>query len=271
MNRFIVLLLVVSLFSCKQEAKEAKKTKPSLRPIPQLKYTVLKEYTHDSTSFTQGLLVHNGKMYESTGSPSHMPFTRSHFGLLDTNSGKIDVKAELDKSLYFGEGISILNERLYQLTYTSRKCFVYRLNDFKKIKEITYSYPEGWGLTNNGEHLIMSDGSYFLYFLDPETFSEVRRVAVTRNQSTVHYLNELEYINGYVYANIWMDTKIVKIDPKTGSIVAELDIKELYDKSMKRNQYTQETNGIAYDSASNRLFVTGKLWSYLFEIKLDSL
>lgn len=270
MKRIFFILLSVLVFSCAEDPKPVKKKVNKPKPIPQISYSVVKEYPHDSTSFTQGLLVHEGVMYESTGSPSNIPFTRSHFGILDLETGKIDVKAELDKNLYFGEGISILNDKIYQLTYTSQKCFVYNKNSFKQIKEITYSNSEGWGLTNDGKNLIMSDGSYFLFFLDPETFSVVKRIPVTRNKVTVNYLNELEYINGYIYANIWLDTKIVKIDPKTGYIVGEFDIKDLYKKSIERYQYSQETNGIAYDSISEKMYVTGKMWPLLFEIKLEN-
>lgn len=270
MKYIVSLLFVFVLVACQEttENKTPKKKKAVLKPIPQLTYEIVKEYPHDTMSFTQGLLVHEGQIFESTGSPQNIPFTKSHFGILDLNTGKIDVKAELDRQRYFGEGISILNNRIYQLTYMSKTCFVYNLSNFKKIKEITFPNQEGWGLTNDGKSLIMSDGSYFLYFLDPETFSVTKRLPVTRNKATVHYLNELEYIDGYIYANIWQDTKIVKINPENGHIVAEFDIKPLYDQAIAKYRYSQETNGIAYDSISDRLFVTGKLWPTVFEIKL---
>lgn len=235
--------------------------------VPEIKFTVESQYPHDVTSFTEGLHFHEGKLYESTGSPDNVPQARSIFGPVDLKTGKIDVKAELDKAIYFGEGTVFLNGKVYQLTYKNQTCFIYDGKTFQNIGKFTYTNREGWGLTTDGKSLIMSDGTSYLYFLDPVSFAVTKTLDVAENGKVIEYLNELEYIKGYIYANIWMTSTVVKIDPTTGDVVGKMDLSSLLMESKTKNPTSLETNGIAYDSVSNKILVTGKLWPTLYEIK----
>lgn len=235
--------------------------------VPEIKFTVESQYPHDITSFTEGLHFHEGKLYESTGSPDNVPQARSIFGPVDLKTGKIDVKAELDKAIYFGEGTVFLNGKVYQLTYKNQTCFIYDGKTFQNIGKFTYTNREGWGLTTDGKSLIMSDGTSYLYFLDPVSFAVTKTLDVAEGGRVTENLNELEYIKGYIYANIWMTSTVVKIDPNSGDIVGKMDLSSLLMESKTKNPTSLETNGIAYDSISNKIFVTGKLWPTLYEIK----
>jgi glutamine cyclotransferase len=225
-------------------------------------------YPHDVNSYTEGLLVHEGKLYESTGSPEDMPDTRSLLGVLDLTNGKIDVKAEIDRNL-FGEGIVFLHDKLYQLTYKSQKGFVYDAKSFKKTGEFAFSSAEGWGMTTDGQQLIMSDGTNLLTWLDPVSFKVAKQIPVTENGSPVMRVNELEYIKGFIYANVYTTDRIIKIDPATGKVVGKLDLGSLTAEAKARNPGAMELNGIAYDSVANKVYVTGKMWSTIYEIKFS--
>ena len=170
---------------------------------------------------------------------------------------------------YFGEGITILNGKLYQLTYKTQIGFVRDLNTFELIKTFTYKNTQGWGLTNDGKYLIMSDGTEYLTYFDSETLAEVKKIQVCNQKGVVANLNELEYINGEIWANVWTTDTIVRIDPKTGKIVGEIDLKGLleFNLSNQKNQ-VDVLNGIAYDHDKNKIYVTGKFWPKLFEIEL---
>ena len=224
-------------------------------------YDVVKEYPHDKNAFTQGLVIEKGVLYESTGLQGNSTLRR-----VELETGNVLQIYELPND-FFGEGITIFGDRIIQLTYREHRGFVYDKHSFELLRE--FSYPtEGWGITNDGSRLIMSDGTATLYFLDPETFEKVGQVEVNDNGPVI-YLNELEYINGKVYANIWVEDKIAIIDPQTGQVKGWINLTGIY------NQENSDTNGvlngIAYDAEENRLFVTGKMWSKLFEIRLITL
>jgi glutamine cyclotransferase len=234
-------------------------------PPPIISYTVINSYPHDTSSFTEGLLIHEGQLYESTGSPEGTPHNGSWLGKIDLATGKPINKVKLDK-IYFGEGISILNGRIYQLTYTTQKGFVYDAATFKKLKEFDYN-GQGWSLTNDGKNLIMSDGTSNLRYLDPETLKVLKIVGVTDNNGPVANVNELEYIRGFIYANIWLTNYIIKIDPASGKVVAKLDLSTLKNEVKSKFDGAEELNGIAYDAKTDKIYVTGKLWPNLYEVR----
>ncbi|HLZ87094.1 MAG TPA: glutaminyl-peptide cyclotransferase [Puia sp.] len=242
--------------------------KPADNTPPTLDYTVIKAYPHDTSAYTEGFLFHDGKLYESTGTEPDMPADRrSLFGTVDLATGKITPKVELDRNKYFGEGIVFLNGKVYQLTYTTKIGFVYDATTYKKIGEFTFPSKEGWGMTTDGTYLIMSDGTSNLSYLDPNTFRLVKVLGVTDNNGPVSNINELELIKGYLYANQWQTNYILKIDPASGKVVARLNMDSLV--SQVRNQYpgAEVLNGIAYDSTTGKVYVTGKLWPGIYEIK----
>jgi glutamine cyclotransferase len=222
-------------------------------------YRVVKEYPHDPRAFTQGL-VFSGVLFEGTGLRG-----RSSVREVDLTSGRVKEIRRLAPS-YFGEGITVLNGKIIQLTWQSRIGFVYDEHTFKLLR--TFTYPtEGWGLTHDSEHLIMSDGSDTLYFLDPSSYTCVRQVRVQDAAGPVRKLNELEYIKGKVYANVWQTDRIVVIDPDSGRVDAWVDLKGLLQPKDRRRP-VDVLNGIAYDPETERIWVTGKLWPKLFEIEL---
>jgi glutamine cyclotransferase len=237
-------------------------------PIPSIDFELLRAYPHDTNAFTEGLFVHEGKLYESTGATREISQTRSLFGIVDLATGKIETKAELDSDRYFGEGIALLNGKIYQLTYTTRVGFIYDAKSFKRLGEFTLPGKEGWGLTTDGTNLVLSDGTDVLTWLDPNTLKTLRTVKVTENGYAKDRLNELEYIRGFLYANVWTTHTIVKIDPSTGHIVATLDLSALANEARNAYPGTMETNGIAWDSTTNTVYVTGKMWPKLYAIRI---
>lgn len=261
---------IALLISC-----ESEKPKQVLQPpvvinepeIAAINYSVINQYPHDITSFTEGFLFHEGKLFESTGASPGLPQTRSLFGIVDLKTGKIDVKAELDREIYFGEGIVVLKGKIFQVTYKNQKGFIYDDKTFKKIGEFTYANKEGWGLTTDGKSIIMSDGTSYLTYLDPTNFSVTKLLEVAENNRILENLNELEYINGFIYANVWMTNTIVKIDPVSGDVVGKIDLSDLTYQSKTQNPKALEMNGIAYDSISDKIMVTGKMWPTIYEIK----
>lgn len=227
----------------------------------QYSYRVIKEYPHDVAAYTQGLEYVDGLLYEGTGN-----YGTSSIRRVLLESGEVDKIRDLDQSL-FGEGITILGQRIYQLTYKSQVGFIYDKSTFEEIQKIYYQNREGWGLTNNGEELIMSDGTNIIYFLDPEMFTVNRQIQVYHNEGPADSLNELEYINGKIWANRYFTDEIVIIDPVTGRVEGRLNLKGIL-KATDRRPNTDVLNGIAWDSQGERLFVTGKLWPKLFEIQI---
>ncbi|MCP4449935.1 MAG: glutaminyl-peptide cyclotransferase [Planctomycetes bacterium] len=236
-------------------------TKTSPEGIPVHGYRVVNTYPHDSSSFTQGLIIHEGQLYEGTGNPRNRG--ESHVFKVDLESGRIQKRCVSLPKHQWGEGITILNNRLYQLTYRSKLGYVYDLDSFDVLR--TFTYPaEGWGLTHNGTHLIMSDGSATLTFLDPNTLEPVHTVKVMNGQMPQQNLNELEYIDGRIYANIYVSDQIAIIDPEKGQVEAFIDLTGL----RNRHPRGDVLNGIAYDTKTGKLYVTGKWWSELYEIEI---
>jgi len=233
---------------------------------PYINFTVVASFPHDTTLFTEGLLIHNGKFFESSGAPIDCPKCKSVIGVTNLSTGTFDKKIELDKSIYFGEGISFFGNKLYQLTYKNQTGFIYDGTSFKKIDSFNYSNKEGWSLTNNGNALIMSDGSNNLTFLDPKNLKVLKVLKVTQNGLARDSLNELEYIKGFIYANIWMSNHIVKIDTGSGEVIGKIDLTGLAQDAFRRNPNVDVLNGIAYDSTNDKIYVTGKLWSRIYQI-----
>lgn len=221
-------------------------------------YNVINVFPHDESAFTQGLVFDDDMLYEGTGLYGHSTLRR-----VDLETGEVTQIHDLP-SQFFGEGITIFGDKIIQLTWKSRIGLVYDRNSFELLQE--FEYPtEGWGITHNDSVLIMSDGTAILYFLDPETFQIIDQIEVY-DEDPVTLLNELEYINGSVYANIWKEDKIVIISPQTGQVTGWIDMTGIRDLV---NQETIDVlNGIAFDQKGDRLFVTGKLWSKLFEIEI---
>src|SRR5215510_3156469 len=226
--------------------------------LPIYGYTVVRSYPHDPAAFTQGLQYVDGVLYEGTGLNG-----RSSIRRVALETGNV-LKQYSIGSQYFGEGITVFGSDLYELTWQSGIAFVYDRNTFAPKKSFRYQ-GEGWGLTRDATNLIMSDGTEFLRFLDPATFAERRRVRVTAVGQPVKNLNELEYVKGEIFANVWLTDYIARIDPATGRINSYVDLRGL----MPANDSSRDVlNGIAYEAAGDRLFVTGKLWPRLFEIKV---
>jgi glutamine cyclotransferase len=224
-------------------------------------YDVVNVYPHDQNAFTQGLVIEEGVLYEGTGLYGNSSLRR-----VELETGNVLQMYTLPNG-FFGEGITVFGDRIIQLTWQSQTGFVYDNHSFDLLRE--FSYPtEGWGITHNGSVLIMSDGTATLYFLDPETFEKVGQVEV-HDDEPVTYLNELEYINGEVYANIWREDKIAIIDPHTGQVKGWIDLTGIYNQ--ENSDPNNVLNGIAYDTEGDRLFVTGKRWSQLFQIKIIAL
>lgn len=280
MNKKILeVFAVIVLFSCNNPSSELKSTDTAAANTqantvgnepPAISYSVLNAIPHDRNSYTEGLLVHDGKIYESSGAPKGMDNTRSVVGILNPSTGKLDVKAELDRNTYFGEGISILNNKLYQLTWTNKKGFIYDLKTFKKKGEFSFPSAEGWGMTTDGKYLIMSDGSSNLTWLDPENFKTARIVGVTDNNGPVGNINELEYVKGTILANIYETPYIIRIDPNSGKVLGKADFSKLVEEVKLKDSDAEYMNGIAYDSAKNRIYITGKLWPNLYEVQLNN-
>ncbi len=277
MKKFLrpFLLIFVLVTSCKDTSSSSDKPDPAPQASvsnepPAITYTILNATPHDQNSYTEGFLMYDGKLYESSGAPQENDNTRSIVGIVDPGTGKIAVKAELDKKIYFGEGITILHNKLYQLTWTNKKGFIYDIKTFKKIGEFSFPSKEGWGMTTDGTSLIMSDGSSNLTFLDPETFKINRILGVSDNNGPVGNINELEYVNGKILANIYQTASIIRIDPNTGEVIGKADFGDLVKEVKLKNPDVDYMNGIAYDSAKNRIYLTGKLWPNIYEIKLNN-
>lgn len=224
-------------------------------------YVVINQFPHDPMAFTQGLVYSDGYFYEGTGL-----YGQSSLRKVKPETGEVVQKKELTENL-FGEGIALYKNKIIQLTWREHLGLVYDRETFAVLE--VFSYPtEGWGLTCDGRHLIMSDGSSTLTFLDPETYEPVRRLTVTSSRGPVENLNELEYIKGEIYANVWLTDYIVRIDPETGRVTGWIDLRGLLPRETIRGVVVDVLNGIAYDYEQDRLFVTGKLWPFVFEIRV---
>jgi len=267
---FIGAMLLASCGNSPAPANNKNTATPAKAAFPVYTYEVAKTYPHDPAAFTQGLVFHNGYLYEGTGGKQaggkNDPFFSS-IRKVELETGKVVQKYDLSGE-YFGEGITIHNDRIYQLTWQERTAFVYTLADLKPVKEFRYS-GDGWGLTGDGSLLYMSDGTHVIRVLDPETF-EVKRTIVVNDErgQPVMQLNELEWVKGEIWANVWQSGLVMRIDPASGKVLGRIDLTPMVTEEQKRNSKADVLNGIAYDEAGDRLFVTGKLWARLFEIKL---
>ncbi|WP_344822537.1 glutaminyl-peptide cyclotransferase [Rurimicrobium arvi] len=268
----VLLSLSAAITGCGEDKPAAEKapvaeTTPASKPVQIIPHQVVATYTHDTSLFTEGFLFHEGKLYESTGSPEEDPELRSVIGTIALPSGVFTRKVEIDKTKYFGEGISFLNGKMYQLTYKNKMGFIYDAKTFAQTGTFNYDNAEGWGLTTDGTQLIMSDGTDALTFIDPATMKPSRQIKVMEAGVPLPYLNELEYINGYIYANVWMTNYIVKINPKDGQVEGRLDLNPVAYDARSKSQRAEVMNGIAFDPASQKVYVTGKMWPKIYEIK----
>lgn len=275
-NSGIYFLVMIVLLSCNNgdtnkpdHSTEPTATSTSNVPAPApISYSVLNIYPHDTAAFTQGLIYYNNQMYEGTGQKKE-----SNLRKVDYKTGVVQKKIDIDPNL-FGEGITIMNDTVYQLTWQDHAILVYNLKDWKLIKK-AYWPNEGWGITDDKTNLIISDGTDKLYFVRPSDFKLMKIVGVSNNLGPVNNINELEYINGYVYANQWETDYILKIDPASGFVVGVMDFTDALKRFANIN-YDQQVeqqgavlNGIAWDAAENKMFITGKRWPKLLEIKMN--
>lgn len=295
MNRLVLFLLASALLAaCNNSGKDTGTTTTAATPNngpDTINFTVVKAYPHDTSAYTEGFLFHDGQLYESTGTEyATMPHTRrSLFGSVDLATGQITPKAELDRTKYFGEGVVFLHDKVYQLTWKTKIGFIYDAKTFKKIGEFTFPSKEGWGMTTDGKYLIMSDGSSNITYLDPDSthpeqvqivyddsskivktlpaFKLIRILGVRDNNGYVGSINELELIKGYIYANVFTRNLILKIDPSSGMVVGQMNFDSLVSEARTKYADADVLNGIAYDSTTGKVYITGKLWPNIYEIK----
>jgi len=272
MNNFLrifflgLLAVLAAIFACSCSNLPEPSPPPSptdsetTKATPIYTYKVVNAYPHDRKAFTQGLVFENGVLYEGTGLHVYSSLRR-----VDLETGDVLQIYKLPSHLW-GEGVTIYENKIIQLTWQSNVGFVYDKNSFELLQEFNYS-TEGWGITYDGTHLIMSDGTSTLYFLNPETLKVIHQIEVFENTGPVTRLNELEYIKGEIYANVWQTDLIARIAPQTGQVIGWIDMKGLL-SSEDRSEPVDVLNGIAYDANNDRLSVTGKLWPRLFEVEL---
>lgn len=241
-------------------APAAQRVAPDWQKHQNLTYQVVKELPHDTSAYTQGLQLSHGHWLEGTGGHGETSIRR-----VEQNTGRILLKKDLARE-YFGEGITELNGKLYQLTWKNQVGFVYDAQTFRWQKNFAYT-GEGWGLTTDGTHLIMSNGSDRLRYLDPHTFRVVKEIAVRHHGKAITQLNELEYIEGEIFANIWFRDEIVRIHPADGTVLGIIDLSGIDAKEARKEQ-DHVLNGIAYDPATGALYVTGKCWPKIYQIRL---
>ena len=228
---------------------------------PSKGFTVLNTYPHDDRAFTQGLVFHNGYLYESTGL-----YGKSSLRKVNWRTGAVEKIHHLPDHL-FGEGATILNNKIYQLTWKVGIGIIYALDSFAIIGSFAYPF-EGWGITHDGQNLILSNGTNTLFFYRPDPPEQIRKITVSDNGAPVNFLNELEYIEGKIYANIWRSDKIISIDPGSGKVIDRYNLADLRNR-LQAERPIDVLNGIAFDRQGGRIFVTGKLWPKLFEVKLQ--
>lgn len=275
-SRFIGSVLFLALaVGCANTHIEAKPTEKSgnettpvavqIEPedpqVPVWGYEVVNVYPHDPKGFTQGLVFEEGYFLEGTGLNGESSLRK-----VEIATGKVLKKVDLDAK-YFGEGITLLKGKVYQLTWQTKIGFIYDLKTFERTGTFKYA-TEGWGITHDGERLIMSDGTSTLYVLDPETLKEIGRIEVKDGPNPVYYLNELEFVKGEIYANVWQTNTLCRIDPKTGKVLGWIDLTGILKPEHQGSHEVDVLNGIAYDAKGDRLFVTGKLWPKVYEIRL---
>jgi len=251
-------MLIGTLLPVLAMAQSSKRVQP--QRVPEYTYKVVREFPHDPSAFLQGLVYHDGFFYEGTGR-----YGESSLRKVRMETGEVVQRVNLPRE-YFGEGITISNDRVVQITWQSHIGFVYNLKDFSFLRQ--FSYPgEGWGLTTHGSEIYMSDGTPEIRVLDGNTLEEKRRIKVHDSATPIQELNELEYVEGEIFANIWHTDRIARISPQTGKVLGWIDLTGLLSPVYRRDEEAV-LKGIAYDPAKKRLFVTGKLWPKIFEIKI---
>jgi glutamine cyclotransferase len=269
MNRpfSLIKLIIIGFFFCSSsnihgsDSVAGSNNNQSVNDVPIYGCRIVNSYPHDPEAFTQGLVYEDGFMYEGTGLNG-----KSSIRKVELETGRVLQNHNLPNQ-YFGEGLTIHGDKITELTWRSNVGFVYNKGDFALVKK--FSYPtEGWGITYDGKSLIMSDGSDTLYFLDPITHRETNRIRVTYEGRPVTRINELEYVNGEIFANVWLTDVIARISPESGKVMGWIDLRGLSDDFGTRRS-DQVLNGIAYDKKGDRLFVTGKLWPKIYEIRLE--
>ena len=254
------LRLIFSLKNGKTESHTLRlKVSSGIKPV-NYGYKVIRTYPHDIKAYTQGLEYWDGYLYEGTGNYGESSLRRTKL-----ETGEIVKFRNLSSDL-FGEGITRINNKVYQITYREQVGFVYDENNFEVLRKIYYQIKEGWGLTNNGEYILMSDGSHYIYYMDTTYFSVVKKIEVFDNEKEVNLLNELELINGILFANRYTTEEIVMIDPESGRLLGRIDMSGILDPADKHPRIDY-FNGIAYDEKSDRIFVTGKYWPKIYEVK----
>jgi glutamine cyclotransferase len=260
------VLLLFPSYSCSELWKPLPDTGPEEttkeNDVAKYTYRVVKTYPHDRNAFTQGLVFDKGYLYEGTGLHG-----RSSLRRVELATGDVLQIRELPPQ-FFGEGITVHEDRVIQLTWQSRTGFVYKKTSFELLNQFNYA-TQGWGIAHDGNHLIMSDGTSKLYFLDPYDFREIGRMEVFDEEGPVASLNELEYVRGQVFANVWLTDRIAVVSPQTGQVTGWIDMEGILNQD-ELSEPADVLNGIAYDATNDRLFVTGKLWPALFEIELVS-
>jgi glutamine cyclotransferase len=273
MKKITAIILSVLFITCKNNDTHVAGpgTDPDNKPEPPpavLSYSIISPaYPHDTASFTQGLTFYKGELYEGTGDPLFNGKTK--LMKIDLKTGKA-VKSISLSNKYFGEGITILRDTIYQLTWQQHVVFVYAIkgNDFKKVKEFPLS-TQGWGITTDGKSLIVSTGGNNLDYYDPSTFTKQKSLPITDAGADSYNLNELEYIDGYIYANQWQASYIFKIDPANGKIIAKANLAKEEDAAKAVYPGADVLNGIAYDEATKKIYITGKYWPALYEIQFS--
>jgi glutaminyl-peptide cyclotransferase len=255
--RLVLALALSSLAACSAtDAQPVDDLQPTVGPG----YVVVDEFPHDPQAYTQGLDFQGTRLFEGTGLNG-----RSSLRRVDLATGEVMRQVDL-ADRFFGEGITVFGKRIYQITWQSERAFVYDKATFRRIRRFTYE-GEGWGLTHDGSRLIMSNGSATITFRDPKTFEVLDEIEVTDGGTAVDMLNELEWVEGEIFANVWQTDDVVRIDPATGEVTGRLDLTAL----KQQQQNGEVTNGIAYMESQDRLFVTGKLWDAIYEIELTEL
>jgi glutamine cyclotransferase len=270
-KRIFTIVLISVISACNSGDKPAEETTVNNLPAPQpITFSIDSVYHHDPDAFTQGLQYYNGKLYEGTGE-----YEESTLRIVDPTTGKVEKKYLIPDTTIFGEGITIFKDKIYQLTWQSHKIYVYNLNDITHpIKTLNWNY-EGWGITNDGNNLIISDGTDKIYYVLPDevnnTMKQLKIISVADNTGSVDSINELEFIDGYLYANRWQTDYILKIDTANGHVVGRMDLTGLLAQygAKEMTAKTNVLNGIAYDSSTKKLYITGKNWPKMFEIHLN--
>lgn len=276
LKKFVSLSLCITIITfaaCNDEVKEepAEDVKPVVvQDAPAvIPVTLVNMYPHNTTAYTEGLQYVDGVMYESTGH-----YGRSFLYKYEPTTGKVIKEVKLDNK-FFGEGMTVLGDKIYMLTYREKTGLIFDKNTLQQIGTFSYPNAEGWGMTNNDTNLVYSEGTAYIYFMNPSTFEVIRKIEVRDNYGIVSNINELEYINGYIYANQYETEFILKIDPNTGKVVGQADLRHIRKQAgIPPNTHAEGQpevlNGIAYDKEKNRVFVTGKNWPLLLEVKLDN-